>query len=78
MRKLSFSFPDDLVASIDRARGDTSRNRFVRDLLEESLGDLREREYRRLAMEAYGDPSFAKEEEEIAEQFFGAAPEGEL
>ena len=78
MRKVSFSFPDELVEELDRARGESSRNRFVRRLLDRALGEERERELRRITAEVYGDPGFAAEEERVAEDFFAVAPKAEL
>jgi hypothetical protein len=78
MQKVSFSFPAQAVAAIDEARGEMSRNQFVLCLLTGGLGQRRERELHRLTGEVYGDEPFAAEEEQLAEQFFAVAPEGEL
>lgn len=78
MRKVSFSFPDELVEGLDRARGATSRNRFVRGLLDRALGDHQERELHRITAEVYGEQGFAEEEERVAEEFFSGAPEADL
>ena len=78
MRKVSFSFPHDLVEELDRLRGETSRNHFVGALLDRALRDHRERELRRVTAEVYGDPDFAREEEQLAESFFSGAPAADL
>ena len=78
MRKVSFSFPDELVDLIDRLRGEESRNRFIRGLLDRAVRDYEEKELRRLTAEVYGDADFAREEERLAEEFAANAPEADL
>ena len=77
MQKVSFSFPDEMVRELDRARGDVSRNQFVLRLLRRSLRDYREEQLSRTTAEAYGDSAFAAGEEALAGDFFSARPEGD-
>jgi len=75
MKKVSFSFPPELVEAIDTARGEMSRNQFVTRMLKETLREERERELARITQEVYSDSEFAAEEEELSEQFLRQAPE---
>lgn len=75
MQKVSFSFPPELVKTIDRARGEQSRNQFVTRLLKQTLKEERERELARIAEEVYSDAAFAAEEVELSEDFLRIAPE---
>ncbi len=78
MQKVSFSFPPEIIEQLDHERGALSRNKFVLRLLKRSLREQQERSLHRITAEVYGDNSFAREEERLAEDFFEAAPEAEL
>jgi len=75
MRKVSFSFPPDLVDAIDTARGDLSRNQFVARMLKENLKERREAELARIADEVYSTTNLAEEDRAISEDFLSIAPE---
>ena len=47
-------------------------------LLSRALRQHQERELRRVTVEVYGDTDFAQEEADLAEEYFGAAPEADL
>ena len=78
MQKVSFSFPPEVIEQLDRERGTLSRNRFVLRLLESALREQQEKSLHRITAKVYGDSMFAQEEEQLAEDFFKAAPEAEL
>ncbi len=78
MQKVSFSFPPEMVQELDHARAGLSRNQFVLRLLRHSLRAYRDQQLSRITAEAYGDGTFAAEEEALAEDFFSARPEGDL
>lgn len=78
MRKVSFSFPEDLVHRIDGRRGALSRNQFVLRLLNRVLDKKHERQMTRITAEVYDDESFAREESALSEDFLRVAPEADL
>lgn len=78
MRKVSFSFPPELVERIDAERGALSRNQFVLRILSRVLADARERELRRATERVYQDERFAREEEQLSEDFLRVAPEPDV
>ena len=75
MQKVSFSFPPEVIDQLDYERGTLSRNQFVLRLLKSALRDQQEKSLHRITAEVYGDGLFAQEEEQLAEDFFKAAPE---
>ncbi len=75
MRKVSFSFPEELVDRIDEQRGALSRSQFVSRILERVVNVKRERHLIRITAEAYGDEVFAREEADLAEAFLRIAPD---
>lgn len=75
MRKVSFSFPPEIVEELDRLRGTLSRNRFVLRLLERSLREGREEALHRITAQVYGDGAFASEEEQLVEAYGRVEPE---
>lgn len=75
MQKVSFTFPPELVDSIDAARGELSRNQFVTELLKQTLRAKRERDLARATEAVYSDAAFAAEEVELTEQFVENSPE---
>lgn len=77
MRKVSFSFPPEIVDQLDRERGPLSRNQFALRLLSRALREHQEQTLHRVTALAYGDAAFAREEEALAEHFFELAPEPE-
>ena len=74
MRRVSISFPPEVVQALDRARGSSSRSQFARRLLTRALKQHEEREYKRITTEVYGDATFAEEEERLAEDFMRESP----
>ena len=78
MQKVCFSIPPELVEQLDRERGDLSRNRFVLGLLQRALQRRKERMLHRITAEVYGDVAFAEEEEDLTEDFFRSARDGDL
>ncbi len=78
MQKVSFSFPPEVIDQLDHERGSLSRNRFVLRLLKSALREHQEKSLHRITAKVYGDSLFAQEEEQLAEDFFKAAPETEL
>lgn len=77
MRKVSFTFPEELVERIDAERGSLSRNQFVSRLLQRVMDADRERQLSRITAEVYGDERFASEEHDLAEALLRIAPEPE-
>jgi metal-responsive CopG/Arc/MetJ family transcriptional regulator len=75
MQKVSFSFPPELVKTIDSVRGEQSRNQFVTRLLKQTLKAERERELARVAEEVYSTTNLAEEDRAISEDFLSIAPE---
>lgn len=74
MRKVSFSFPPEMIDQLDRERGTLSRNQFALRLLARALREHQEQTLHCMTAEAYGDGAFACEEERLAEDFFEVAP----
>ena len=78
MQKVSFSFPPEFIDQLDQEKGTLSRNQFVLRLLREALRKHQEKALHDITAEVYGDGRFAREEENLAENFFVVAPEAEL
>ena len=78
MQKVSFSFPPEVIDQLDHERGSLSRNRFVLRLLKRALREHQDKSLHLITAKVYGDSLFAQEEEQLAEDFFKAAPETEL